>query len=107
MPAASAMLAISRARTIPPDFMILMLTRSAISPRTISIASAGLNTLYRLLNEGRPEHFDVSDLTDRIPGIEPLIVVDPQVDGRGQVGPKTLKTLKVFLVGGKSGFDLE
>src|SRR6516164_617305 len=41
MPAASAIAAISRARTIPPDFMILMLTRSAISPRTMSMASAG------------------------------------------------------------------
>ena len=45
MPAASAIAAISRARTIPPDFMILMLTRSAISPRTMSMASAGVNTL--------------------------------------------------------------
>lgn len=45
IPAASAIAATSRARKMPPDFMILMLTRSAISPRTISTASAGLNTL--------------------------------------------------------------
>ena len=45
MPAASAIEAISRARAMPPDFMILMLTRSAISPRTMSIASAGVKTL--------------------------------------------------------------
>ena len=110
MPAASAMLAISRARTMPPDFTILMLTRSAISPRTISIASAGLNTLSSamigvsmarviaaiaralvpldgLLDEGWPERFHVPDLADRIPGIEPLVVVDPQLDGRGQARP--------------------
>src|SRR5262249_52488539 len=129
MPPASAIVAISRARTIPPDFMILMLTRSAISPRTMSRASVGVNTLSsammgvsrlgdcghsstllaldRLLDEGRAKGFDVLEVADRIPRIESLIVVDPQIDGRREVCPEPFETSQVFLVGGKARLHLE